>query len=367
MLLSICPFLKGMGGHDIPYQQSLRAAVRDTLQIRVLGTTAAKNINLPVDFAALLPVYTSRKSIAYWFSYISTIRRELVKKESSGCSIFIESFGLGHLLGLGFALFLSDNKIDQLIILIRSNLIVNKLYKKVVFKGVLFCFQNLLKTKIVLCSDSALICNFIYKEFRIRVVLLPIPHTALEVEPQSDQQPSSQRAIICWLPGSNRPEKKYDVAAKLINSSDRLNQIILWMSGSLKYLAPFQGQHFFFEKALSEEDYKKTLVNCDVVLLPYDSHIYEMATSGIFVECIIAGKWPITSKNSWMSYELIRYGLHELSIMWEHENSESELLKALSLMNDKKYLDRLGAMRKEYLNFHCQNKFKDILKSLLIA
>lgn len=366
MMLSICPFLKGIGGHDIPYQDSLRLSLGSNLKIRILATIAARSVHLPEDYAPVLPIYTSGKSVVYWYSYVATIGRELDKIGGSDRSVFIESFGLGHLLGIGIASLISTNKIDRLIILIRSNLIVNKLYKVAALKGILFFIQNLLKIKIYLSSDSALVCNFLYKKFNMEATLLPIPHTNFGALEKQDHRPILSRAMICWMPGNNRLEKNYDVAVKLISSSDKLKHHILWAPESLKHLATFHNKHKFFQKALTEQEYQKNLFNCDVILLPYNSHIYEMATSGIFVECIIAGKWPITSKNSWMSYELNRYGLHELSIVWGHENAEIDLQKAFSLMWDKKYLDRLKAMRIDYLNFHCQSKFKDVFESSLL-
>ena len=365
MLLSICPFLKGVGGHDIPYQQSLQSALRGNLQVRVLGTTVAKNIILPEDFLPVLPVYRSSMSIEYWVNYVSAIRKELRKPIMSSGFLFIESFGLGHLLGLAIAIMLSTAKIDGLIILIRSNLILDKFYKEVTLKGVLLLYQKFLKLKIVFTSDSELVSIFLNKKFKVRAVVLPIPHADVIVTKQLDQMSKSYGSMVCWMPGSSRPEKKYDVAAKLFIKSAKLNHHTLWMPGSLKHLLPLQDSHIFFEKPLTDNEYQNNLMGCDVVLLPYDPRIYEMATSGIFVECIIAGKYPITSQGSWMSHELSKYGLQKLGINWEAKNSESELNKALMMLYEKKYLDRLKKMREDYIKFHNKTVFAKIFISLL--
>lgn len=365
MLLSICPFLKGVGGHDIPYQQSLQSALRGKLQVRVLGTTAAKNIILPEDFLPVLPVYRSSMSIEYWINYVSAIRKELRKPIMSSCFLFIESFGLGHLLGLAIAIMLSTAKIEGLIILIRSNLILDKFHKEISLKGILFLYQKILKLKIVFTSDSELVSTFLNKKLKVRAVVLPIPHADVIVTKQLDQMSKSCRPMVCWMPGSSRPEKKYDVAAKLFIKSAKLNHHTLWMPGSLKHLLPLQDSHIFFEKPLTDNEYQNNLMGCDVVLLPYDPRIYEMATSGIFVECIIAGKYPITSQGSWMSHELSKYGLQKLGINWEAKNSESELNNAFMMLYEKKTLDRLKKMREDYIKLHNKTVFAKIFSSLL--
>ena len=368
MLLSICPFLKGVGGHDIPYQQSLQTALRGNLQVRVLGTTAANNIILPEDFLPVLPVYRSSMSVEYWINYVSAIRKELGKPIIPSCQIFIESFGLGHLLGLAIAIMLSTAKIDGLIILIRSNLILDKFYKEVTLKGVLLLYQKFLNLKIVFTSDSELVSIFLNKKLKLRAVVLPIPHAdVIDKKKQLNQISESCGSMVCWMPGSSRPEKNYDVAAKLFVKSAKLNHHTLWMPGSLKHLLPIQSSHIFFEKPLTENEYQNNLLSCDVVLLPYDPRIYEMATSGIFVECIIAGKYPITSKGSWMSHELRKYGLQNLSIHWEAQNAESELNKAFMMLYEKKYLNRFEKMREDYIKFHTKTVFAKIFSSLLQA
>jgi hypothetical protein len=365
MFLSICPFLKGIGGHDIPYQESLRLALDDTWQFKVLATTAAKNLKLPKFFFTSLPVYTTKTNVLYWWRYILAIRKEIINSMMSKCTLFIESFGLGHLLGLGIAIFFANRKIDRLIILLRTNLIVNNYFKTVALNAVLFFFIEILKVKVLFATDSVLVRNFFNKKFQMNATVLPIPHANFQCREKSIDKSDPNRPIVCWMPGASRPEKNYAIAAKLIINSSKLNQNILWMPGSLKKEVGTRGKHVFFDATLSEEEYQYTLLNCDVVLLPYDSQVYEMATSGIFIECIIAGKYPITSKNSWMSFELARYELHDLSISWNEPKAECELDRIFKMLEDKNFLFKMQKMRREYLNFHNHNEFKRIFNSLL--
>ncbi len=365
MFISICPFLKGIGGHDIPYQESLRLALNEVLQFKVLTTIAAKNLKLPNFYLALLPIYTAKTNVLYWCRYILVVRKEIINSMMPKCTLFIESFGLGHLLGLGMAIMLSNRRIDRLIILIRTNLIVNKFPKIIAFKVALFFLIEILRVKVVFATDSMLVSNFLNKKFQIKATVLPIPHANFQRQQQLNEKSDPNGPMACWMPGLSRPEKNYELAAKLIISSSKLNQNTLWMPSSLKKEVGIQGKHIYFDTALSEEEYQNTLLKCDVVLLPYDSQVYEMATSGIFIECIIAGKYPITSKNSWMSFELARHELDELSISWNEPKAESELDKTFKMLKDKSLLFKMQKMREEYLGFHNHNEFKKIFNSLL--
>jgi hypothetical protein len=67
---------------------------------------------------------------------------------------------------------------------------------------------------------------------------------------------------------------------------------------------------------LEQMDYLRWMATADVILLPYQPESYRERTSGIFVEAIVAGKIPLVTDGTWMSFQLRRHGLSELIFDW---------------------------------------------------
>jgi hypothetical protein len=113
---------------------------------------------------------------------------------------------------------------------------------------------------------------------------------------------------------------------------------------------------------LSREDYNYWLSLCNIVLLPYDSEAYRERTSGIFTECIIAGKMPLVTPHTWMARELAQYHLQDLVIDWE--SGEQVIDKILELSNDQPIQDKLKAMQSVYHQRHNVGSFAEQLGKL---
>ena len=60
-----------------------------------------------------------------------------------------------------------------------------------------------------------------------------------------------------------------------------------------------------YEGYLSVDQYYDVLNNADIVLIPYDPEFYRIATSGVFVEAILADAVVITTAGTWMANELL--------------------------------------------------------------
>lgn len=74
-----------------------------------------------------------------------------------------------------------------------------------------------------------------------------------------------------------------------------------------------------YEGFLSVSQYYKVLENADIVLLPYDPKFYRIATSGVFVEAVLAGAVVISSANTWMANELT---ISKCGRIYEYGNTE---------------------------------------------
>lgn len=57
------------------------------------------------------------------------------------------------------------------------------------------------------------------------------------------------------------------------------------------------------------------------MLIPYDAIAYQERTSGVFTEAVMAGNIPLTTTNTWMARELLKFGLDNLIISWENPES----------------------------------------------
>ena len=108
------------------------------------------------------------------------------------------------------------------------------------------------------------------------------------------------------------------------------------------------------ENSLSREEYLTWLLGSDIILLPYDPIIYRMATSGIFVEAVCAGKIPLVKKGSWLAHELIKFDLTELIVDWENPLFFSHLT---FLIKSVKIREKLEIMQLTYQQFHSVESF----------
>ena len=84
---------------------------------------------------------------------------------------------------------------------------------------------------------------------------------------------------------------------------------------------------------MTREEYYSWLHLSQVILLPYDSFEYGSRTSGIFTECIVSGKIPLVTNNTWMSHECLKYNLTELIIDWHNPKYVFDNIKKIPQSN----------------------------------
>lgn len=91
------------------------------------------------------------------------------------------------------------------------------------------------------------------------------------------------------------------------------------------------------------------------MLIPYDAIAYQERTSGVFTEAVMAGNIPLTTTNTWMARELLKFGLDNLIISWE--NPESVWQHIEKVFHCQETRCKLKKMQESYRNIHNIHNF----------
>ena len=100
----------------------------------------------------------------------------------------------------------------------------------------------------------------------------------------------------------------------------------------------------------------------DIILLPYHADAYKERTSGIFTECIIAGKIPLVTPHTWMAEELKNYQLDDLIIDWE--NAQAVCDRIISLMANPSIHAQILMMQKDFKQFHNLENYARMMQEI---
>jgi hypothetical protein len=189
--------------------------------------------------------------------------------------------------------------------------------------------------------------------------VLPIPHTFQELPPSFS---IDNNCIVCWWPGTPRPEKGQDIMQRLVsvNEPDACKFLIV-ASEESGLIATLGGPQIQLVGRLNDTDYKRWMATSDIILLPYNPQIYHCRSSGIFVESIVAGKIPLVCAGSWMSGELEVFHLNELDFDWESPGVFNRMLKLLA---DVEVKNKIARMRCDFTSYHTQSRYLKTLGEL---
>ena len=212
-------------------------------------------------------------------------------------------------------------------------------------------------------TDSEILADDFVELLNVVTLVAPIPHSH---PGHSDWVPNSKKMRLVSL-GNAREEKGIlDLFSAIdefalgqnsgiefvlqINSPD--DQIKPMLEAFIKKSHP---NVQLIDHALNSADYLALLQSADIVLLPYWNTVYKGRTSGPFLEALSAGKPVITSKGTWMSQELKKYGA---GILCESKNPE-DLAQAIgeACSNLPELKARAIADRPKVLAFHNSDRF----------
>jgi len=380
-LISIVFYLKGGMGHVLNYHLAVGAAVQlNGWQHRVATTPDEKLSNLPEGWVSSLnsgvlefgvkglikerKIWALFKSICKLSGSVATALQKELARNDGDIIVFLESFNALQLLSV----------LQAMLFVKKDRLHFWLLYRheprhfgmgKYVYKLLTACLKRLFsKDHFRILTDSEVLQTSLSAFFKQPVHVLPIPHTqilsSLPIQKNDDE-------IICWWPGSPRPEKGWDVIRRIA----QLDDVKITTAKSVRLIvseaANIQQKKGkicvdLIKNILSADEYYKWMLTSDLILLPYDSDIYRASTSGIFTETIVAGKIPLVSDNTWMAFELKKYNLIELIVDW---NNQDMISKFFEVVQDNSIRLRIEIMQAAYINFHSKQTFANELYKLI--
>lgn len=291
-----------------------------------------------------------RQKLAIFFANILPFRsifQDIEKKKEA--VLFIEHFEFQHLASMLVALsFLKPQ--FQFWILHRYEL-ENRRVKAFLIRVFLAYMRKKLGAKRVRClTDSELLAESLEKDLRCPVQVVPIPHTEGKRE-SIKREPKLQ---FWWPGGLIREDKGLSKIRRLLLLLAEQKEIRLVVAESARSSFGSHGAIDYIPTCLSREEYISWMQRVSIVLLPYSGIDYSKRTSGIFVESVVFGAIPVTTRGTWMAYELNKFALSELILDWE----ESDLLdRLMQVVKNQAVLEKLEVMRAHYSGFHCLEKF----------
>lgn len=373
-LVSVVPDLLNGQGHVYEYHQTVGKAASLIGYKHLVATSPDTIINqLPTNWTACLDSnnlewQTSTifkifkiKDIYDWSTRLAKYLQVKVIPNSGFVVIFLERFVIPHLLAV----------ILTSLLIPRKNLSIWLLYRRDIHnqKNRFFykCLNNLIKfllpsKKFQLITDSELLSKSLSRYFEMPVNVVPIPHTEVTLSTDTYTKPDNE--ILCWWVGSPREEKGLDImkffATTVCKSANKIcvlaakSSVIPAVTGGVRVQ--------LIEDILSRSEYLKWLLTCDICLMPYKSFDYRERTSGVFTECVIAGKIPVVMSNTWMASELSKYHLEDLIIDWQVPISDMD--KIVGFTKDLYIREKLNCMQREYGEFHSLQGYANKIKMI---
>lgn len=377
-LITINPWFYTSIGHNYIYNQSIeKAALAQNWSFYAI--LPKKNILSPLtpnwikamdcptvrhwhDLIEGRPYYRPRKMVRfkermkYRFSLWQALK-PLLKKADTSSILFLETFSPHDIEILKTILHFLPKKNLTIWLLYRYPAefmksevdIYNKIHKQI----------SALNIHLQLLTDSELLKTNLEKAFGLPFTVLPIPH----VEGFEIDIPKQKSLINCWWPGVVREGKGLSIIqgfAASQNENNKLFHLIAAQSAALPTL-DHGPEITLLADHLSREDYASWMNKSDLILLPYTDIHYKEATSGIFIESIMAGKIPIVYPGTWMAYELEKHQIHELIINWDTENLATTLL---TIYQNPTIRTKVDQLREYYSSFHNLNSFADHFRKL---
>ncbi len=194
------------------------------------------------------------------------------------------------------------------------------------------------------------------------VSVMPFPSFPIEQVPVLNRQDDR---ILCWFAGPPYPWKKKEHIQSLLDSPHPAAKQLTIMYSTEARLTIGKGlaNGRPLPAVLDHDRYLCLLASADLMLLPYDpGHGRDVATSGIFIETILAGNTPVVSDGTWMASELRKFGLNELIVDWTSDSLPATLV---ALKEDATIASRLEPMRQHYRHYYSTDNFTAALSELL--
>ncbi len=375
-LISLIPFLWGRKGHMYGYHLSVGRSARILgWKHRAAIATADTFSDLPEDWKACLDtdsleapgirkilvlplffaVYRFARSISRYLADLELI-------DTSTKILFLERVNPYQLLAVTLSVSFVPRKNILVWLLYRHRPDANNRHKYI-YRYLNRAISNRLGKQFQLLTDSELLKVSLSQFFNLPVTVMPVPHTLINPPEPHPIRPSE---VICWWAGPPREAKGWQIIRNLLTVvTPAANSIQLVAAKSSNLTTKTGGMKLeLVDDALSPAEYAKWLFKTDIILLPYDAYFYREETSGIFIEAIVAGKFPLVSDNTWMSFELRKYELQELIVDWH----KPELLSFIAGIQKRDDLrGKIDSMRDNYSQYHNETAYAKYMMELYNA
>jgi hypothetical protein len=345
---SLSPHQMNDAGHDFIYQRCVEQAVSPHVAVfKVFMRSDAKLSNRPDHW---IPFFDSK------YKWHGMPYRKILREHGTDNRriFFCDGFSLlegGHIL---FAFQFLSRSFDELWLILRYDFDSLKFCGKL-HRAIIHILHRKLRKRLKLFTDSATLQQDLKKKLNLPIYLLPIPHTNI---PIIYTKPSFSNKLRCYWPGLPRLAKGWDHIRRILTFNAPSQPHIEIVASRDAALNSSNIKTFALPSVLEYDQYWQEILNCDVLLLPYDPSFYRFSTSGIFVEGIVAGKIPVVHAKTWLADELNRFYLQDLIVDWEDPNFWQNIIR---LAKDSTIAEKLSQMRYEYRSFHSLNNFAKYL------
>ncbi|OGX27124.1 MAG: hypothetical protein A3J51_03075 [Omnitrophica WOR_2 bacterium RIFCSPHIGHO2_02_FULL_45_21] len=406
------PLLKNLSGHCYFYDKAAIAELQKrNIPFLLFGNTHADKDCLAIDnffpcsTDIISSVFAAAGPIKKLFNVLRASR--LFKQQLENClfknpdfyikendSIFIPTFYIFELIFLGWIFALRSKQFAQ--IYFRLNIILRFRYirnSKILtallgffYKLACNVFLGRLKDKVVYLTDSELLKKEYEALLNREVLLCPIPLNpfVFKIGKESDASQKNipnGRIVISYVGGA-RYNKGFDTFVDMairLNSDKELSEKIFFV---LQLdIHPQRGKdrkivcsavekiESFSERVdnirivrgtLPMQKYYRLLSESQIIVLPYRDEAYKSATANILVETILLGKVPVVSSNTWMAYELSKFGLKELVFEIGSTLNLAQTIKKIAL-GYSYYLEKIRWAQPCWKEFHSVCNLVDLL------
>ena len=396
-LFMVEPELIGYNGHLFNYAKSLsNCLVGSSISFKIFVSKNCepkilKEINSSVVFDELpngniFNNFIGRFVIAvfrYNFHLFKGLKKISKKENLQNKLLFFGTIQHIHLFGLiaWIALSKKNNLPKSIILTLRLSIYrydINRWAASYFWYVIAFRLIGLIKNKcdIFFITDSNKLQEEFAKITKIKIDLLPIPHTINNLEKISLDSIIGNETLTFTSLGSARKPKGFGVLVDaIIELSNDVNfskfHFLLQSNCAINddyiqdKIHEIKKKNFenveLLEKELSEEEYYLLIQKSNVIVIPYDQAIYYANTSGILTEAISYAKPIIVTNRTWMSDNMP----DGIGITFENKNS-NDLAKKIILIAEQYSDFKSNVIQKStaWNEYHCASNFLRVLFKL---
>jgi hypothetical protein len=366
---------------NLPGQGSLKNPlgwiILSSLMVPIFVASTRITNRLNKGKAAFMSLYSRRQRDPITGTRIEDKRSKIFYKDTralfhriklkKGDIVFVPTVGLTELLGfLGYLQKEPDSKLASWHMLFRRNVYSGREPEywrqdenlRFLRNTLLHFTQSLEGHRIFFYTDTEELTSQ-YNRLGISAFnTLPVPHTVSASSDEPGAHGKDNSPLVATYLGDARTEKGYNFLPQIIND--------LWSNYVLPGKVRFVLQSNFntpkgepkivvarseleslpkenvklIYKALTFEEYTKTLMETDIMLMPYQPDNYYARSSGILVECLAAGIPVVVPAATWLSRQFIRE-------IYRHQES---LQKKMNVIQHFSESDILWKRWNSYLN-----------------